>query len=166
MSDRAGPDGSLVIERIFDAPVEVVWALWTDPEQFAAWYGPNGASIPVADMDIRVGGLRRIGMEVQTPNGPMSMWFTGEYREIVENRRLAYTESMSDEDGHVLAPPDLGMAPDHPTVTEVVVELDDLDGRTRMTVTHRGIPADSPGATGWTMALDKLATLIATRNPA
>lgn len=166
MSDRAGPEGSLVIERIFDAPVEDVWALWTDQEQFAAWYGPNGASIPVADMDVRVGGLRRVGMEVQTPNGPMSMWFTGEYREIVENRRLAYTESMSDEDGNVLAPPDLGMAPDHPTVTEVVVELDDLGGRTRMTLTHRGIPADSPGATGWTMALDKLATLITTRNPA
>ncbi len=93
MSNRAGPEGSLVIERIFDAPVEAVWALWTDPEQFAAWYGPNGASIPVADMDVRVGGLRRVGMEVQTSNGPMSMWFTGEYREIVDNRRLAYTES-------------------------------------------------------------------------
>ncbi len=62
----------------------------------------------------------------------------------MENRRLAYTESMSDEDGRVLAPPDLGMAPDHPTVTEVIVELDDLDGRTRMTLTHRGVPADSP----------------------
>ena len=114
MSDRAGPEGSLVIERIFDAPVEAVWALWTDPEQFAAWYGPNGASIPVADMDVRVGGLRRVGMEVQTPNGPMSMWFTGEYREIVENRRLVYTESMSDEDGNVLHHPTWAWRPTIP----------------------------------------------------
>jgi uncharacterized protein YndB with AHSA1/START domain len=164
MSDRAGPVGALVIERIFDAPVEAVWALWTDPEQFAAWYGPNGASLPMADLDVRIGGLRRVCLEVQTPNGPMSLWFTGEYREIVDNRRLVYTESMSDEDGRILAPSDLGMSHDHPSVTEVVVELDDLDGRTRMTLTHRGVPADSPGATGWAMALDKLATLITTRN--
>ena len=164
MSDLAGPVGALVIERIFDAPVEAVWALWTDPEQFAAWYGPNGASIPMADLDVRIGGLRRVCLEVQTPNGPMSLWFTGEYREIVDNRRLVYTESMSDEDGRILAPSDLGMSHDHPRVTEVVVELDDLDGRTRMTLTHRGVPADSPGATGWAMALDKLATLITTRN--
>jgi uncharacterized protein YndB with AHSA1/START domain len=164
MSSRVESGETLVIDRIFDAPVEAVWQLWTDPEQFAAWYGPNGARIPVADMDVRVGGLRRVGMEVQTPNGPMSIWFTGEYREIVVNRRLAYTESMSDKDGRVLAPSDLGMSHDHPTVTEVVVELEDLDGCTRMTLTHRGIPAASPGANGWTMALDKLATLITTRN--
>ena len=96
----------------------------------------------------------------------MSLWFTGEFREIVENRRLAYTESMSDKDGRDLAPPEPGMPHDHPAVTEVIVELEDLDGRTRMTLTHRGIPAGSPGAIGWTMALDKLATLITTRNPA
>ena len=70
MSNSVGSDETLVIERVFDAPVEAVWQLWTDPEQFAAWYGPNGASIPVVDMDVRVGGLRRVGMEVQTRTGP------------------------------------------------------------------------------------------------
>ena len=48
----------------------------------------------------------------------------------------------------------------HPTTTEVIVELDDADGRTRMVVTHAGIPADSPGAAGWAMALDKLTTTV------
>jgi uncharacterized protein YndB with AHSA1/START domain len=60
-------------------------------------------------MDMRVGGTRLVGMEVQTPDGPARMWFTGEYREIVERRRLVYTESMSDEDGNVLSPADVGM---------------------------------------------------------
>jgi hypothetical protein len=45
----------------------------------------------------------------------------------------------------------------HPTTTEVTVELEDLGGRTKMVMTHVGVPADSPGAAGWTMALDKLA---------
>lgn len=66
---------------------------------------------------------------MQTPNGTMQMWFTGEYLEVVKNERLVYTESMSD----------------------------DLGGRTKMVMTHVGIPSDSPGATGWTMAFDKLA---------
>jgi hypothetical protein len=46
--------------------------------------------------------------------------------------------------------------------TSVVVELEDLAGRTRMTLTHIGIPADSPGGQGWTMAIDKLEARVAT----
>jgi uncharacterized protein YndB with AHSA1/START domain len=117
-------------------------------------------------MDVRVGGTRLVCMEMETPNGTMQMWFTGEYREVVENERLVYTESMSDENGRVLSPAELGMPEDHPTVTEVIVELEDHEGRTRMVLTHQGIPADSPGAAGWTMALDKLEALIQARNPA
>jgi uncharacterized protein YndB with AHSA1/START domain len=164
MIDRNGSSEALVIDRVFDAPVDVVWRLWTVPEEFAAWYGPNGASIPVAELDVRVGGARRVGMQMETPNGPMTMWFTGEHREVVEHRRLVYTESMADETGRVLSPAEVGMPEGHPTQTEVTVELEEHDGRTRMILTHLGIPADSPGAIGWTMALDKLGALVKARN--
>src|SRR5262245_63999794 len=97
----ASPHDAVVIERDFDAPVDLVWKMWTDPEHFKHWYGPDGASIPVAKMDVRVGGHRLVCMEVQMPNGPVQMWFAGEYREVVENQRLVYTESMSDEHGNV-----------------------------------------------------------------
>ncbi len=146
----------VVIERSFDAPVELVWAMWTEPEHFKAWYGPTGAEIPVAEMDVRVGGHRLVGMSMQTPNGTMQMWFTGEYLEVVENRRLVYTEAMCDADGNITPPSEMGMPDDHPTTTQVIVELDDDDGKTKMTMTHAGVPADSPGAAGWTMAFDKL----------
>ena len=85
---------------------------------------------------------------------------TGEYREVVENERLVYSESMSDENGNVLSPSDMGMPAAHPTTTEVRVELEDVGGRTKMVMTHAGIPTDSPGAAGWTMALDKLAAHV------
>jgi uncharacterized protein YndB with AHSA1/START domain len=87
----------------------------------------------------------------------MRMWFTGEYREVVENRRLVYTESMSDENGNVLSPSDLGMPQGHPATTVVIVELQDLGSRTKMVLTHTGIAAESPGAAGWAMAFRKLA---------
>jgi uncharacterized protein YndB with AHSA1/START domain len=154
MTDGNGSQDAVVIERMFDAPVDLVWKMWTDPEHFKAWYGPDGATIPVAVLDLRVGGTRRVGMEVRTPNGPMRMWFTGEYREIVEPQRLVYTESMCDEQGNVVSPEG------HPATTEVRVELEDVGGRTRMVMTHLGIPAGSPGAAGWTMAIDKLAAHI------
>jgi uncharacterized protein YndB with AHSA1/START domain len=160
MTDDNRSENAVVIERSFDAPVDLIWQMWTVPEHFAAWYGPEGATIPVAKMDVRVGGSRLVGMEVQTPDGPMQMWFTGEYREVVENKRLVYTESMSDEHGNVVPPSAMGMPDGHPTTTEVRVELTDAGGRTQMVMTHAGIPADSPGAAGWTVALDKLAVYV------
>lgn len=155
MSEDIG-DQDLVVERTLDAPPDLIWRMWTQPEHFAAWYGPVGASITVTTMDVRVGGARLLRMEVSTPDGTRQMWFTGEYLEVVENQLLVYTDAMSDENGHVLAPEQTGMPASHPTTTEVRVELEP-DGRgTRMRLTHLGIPAGSPGAAGWGMALDKL----------
>jgi uncharacterized protein YndB with AHSA1/START domain len=156
VTDTRGTHDSVVIERIFDAPVDLMWRMWTDPEHVKAWYGPTGATIPVATMDVRVGGARLVCMEMRTPDGPIQMWFVGEYREVMENERLVYTESMADAAGNVLSPADPGTAAGHPVTTEVSVQLEDLDGRTRVVLTHRGVPADSPGAAGWIMALDKL----------
>ena len=151
----------MVIERSFEAPIDLIWQMWTDPEHFKEWFGPTGATIPVAKMDVRVGGTRLVCMEVQTPAGPMSMWFAGEYLQVVPNQLLVYTEFVSDENGNVMSPPELGMGAGHPVTTEVRVELEHTGGVTRMVMTHAGVPSDSPGAMGWTMALDKLAARAA-----
>jgi uncharacterized protein YndB with AHSA1/START domain len=159
MIDAQGSQ-DLMIERTLDAPPELIWEMWTDPKHFAAWYGPGGATIPVAKMDVRVGGTRLLCMEMTTPDGVMRMWFTGEYLEVVENRRLVYTDAESDEHGQVRPAGQTDMPEGHPTATEVIVELEPIDGGTRMVLTHAGIPADSPGASGWAMALDKLSAHV------
>jgi len=148
------------IERTFDAPIDVIWAMWTEPEHFANWYGPMGARIPKAEMDLSIGGRRVIAMEMETPGGPMQMHFVGEYREIDPKTRLVYTESVADADGNPLPPEQMGMPPGADMETSVIVELVDLGEQTQMTMTHVGVPADSPGGQGWTMALDKLAALV------
>jgi uncharacterized protein YndB with AHSA1/START domain len=150
---------AVVIERTFDAPVEQVWQMWTVPEHFQDWYGPTGATIPVAKIDARVGGTRQICMEMQTPGGPMQLWFAGEHLEVIENARLVYTEMIADEDGNPASPESTGL-PDGHAVTEVRVELEAVDGGTRMVMTHVGVPADSPGAAGWNMAFGKLAAFV------
>jgi uncharacterized protein YndB with AHSA1/START domain len=103
-------------------------------------------------------------MDVQTPQGPMQMWFTGEFLEVIDHERLVYTESMADSDGSLLTPADMGMPEDHPVTTQIHVEFEKDEGRTKMVMTHAGIPKDSPGAAGWTMAFDKLEAQISTYN--
>lgn len=122
MTDSTSPD-AVMIERMIEAPADLVWRMWTVPGHLRAWFGPDGVTIPVANLDVRVGGTRLVCMEMATPDGPMQMWFTGKYSEVVENERLVYTESMSDEHGDVS-----GTIGGHPTTTEVRVELEDIGG--------------------------------------
>ena len=143
---------AVVIERTFAAPIDVVWRMWTDGTEFATWYGPPGAQIPTADIDPTVGGRRRVCMQMETPDGEMRMWFGGAHLMVEPPTLLVYTEAHTDEHG---APS--GGGPD----TEVRVELTAVDGGTRMVMTHTGIPADSPGATGWNLAFDKLEVRLA-----
>lgn len=149
------------IERTFDAPIDLIWAMWTEAEHYANWYGPMGAKIPKAEMDVQVGGKRHIGMEMETPNGTMQMFFIGEYLEIDPKTRLVYSERLADAEGNAMTAEQMGMPADAPMDTSIVVELEDLGAQTKMVMTHVGVPADSPGGQGWTMAIDKLAARVA-----
>jgi uncharacterized protein YndB with AHSA1/START domain len=160
MSDGTVSRDAVVIERSFDAPVDLIWQMWTQPEHFKKWYGPKGFSVPVAEMDVRVGGKRLICMA--SPDGSMKMWTTGEYTEIVPNERLVYTESPADENGNVVSPSATGMPDGYPAMTEVTVLLEDLGGRTKMVMTHADVPADSGAGGGWEQAFDKMADHIKT----
>ncbi len=149
------------VERRFDATMDQVWAMWTDPALFQKWYGPMGMTVPVAEMDVKVGGTRKISMEMVTPDRTMTMWFTGVYKEVTPVTRLVYTEAMCDADGVLIPPAQMGMPEGTPDITEVIVELRDDGGKTAMTMVHVGVPAGSPGEGGWNQAIDKLGEMLA-----
>jgi uncharacterized protein YndB with AHSA1/START domain len=151
---------AIVIERTFKATVDFVWQLWTQPELFKKWYGPAGFTVPVAEMDVRVGGKRLICME--TPDGSRKIWTTGEYTEVVLNKRLVYTESMADEYGNVVLPSAHGMNDEqYPATTTITVQLEDLGRHAKMVMTHTGLPANRQGANeGWEQAFAKLTDYI------
>ena len=156
MVDSSTYQDSVVLERVFDAPIDLVWKMWTNPASFGAWYGPDGATVPVAELDVRPGGGRRVCMAV----GPREMWFTGQHREVTEPTRLVYTETMADEHGNPISPESLGMPPKTPGTTEVTVVLEEVDGGTLVTLTHAGVAAESGAARGWNAAFDKLARAL------
>jgi uncharacterized protein YndB with AHSA1/START domain len=153
-------EDSIVVERTFNANIALIWQLWTDPEHFKNWYGPKGFTIPVADMDLRIGGRRLVCMA--SPDGRMKMWTVGEYKEIVPTTRLVYTESPSDENGNMISPSAMGMPEGFPAVTEIIVSFEDMGGHTKMVMKHAGMPAASGAGGGWNQAFDKLADYIQT----
>ena len=80
---------SIRIVRTFDAPVELVWRAHTEPELVKQWAtGPPDHSLPVCEIDLRVGGKARYVWK----NPDFEMGMTAEFKEIVENERIVHTE--------------------------------------------------------------------------
>lgn len=150
----------LVIERVFDAPRELVWRAWTEPEHFQRWWGPKAFTAPACKIDLRVGGTYLACM--RSPEGK-DYWSTGTYKEIVAPERLVYTDSFADADGHVVPASYYGMSGEWPLELQVTVTLEDLGGKTKLTLRHAGMPAgenqDLAGA-GWNESFDKLAASL------
>ncbi|BCG87001.1 activator of HSP90 ATPase [Mesorhizobium sp. 113-3-9] len=94
MSAPATADRSFAIERIFSAPVERVFRLWTDPLLVAQWWGIRDCTIPHCVLDVRVGGRWRIDM--LTAGGTLYR-NRGSYLEVIENVRLSYSDEPDPE---------------------------------------------------------------------
>ncbi len=153
-SDSAtSAEQGLTIERVFNAPRDLVWQAFTDPEHFKRWYGPASMTAHVCEIDLRVGGSHLFGLGA---GDGVDYWTTGVYQEIVPPERLVATDVQSDEDGNAM--------PGTPE-TVVSVVLEDLgDGRTRVTLSQTGWPDEmmAQGASGgWNQALDKLEAQLA-----
>jgi len=82
----------ITITRIFDAPRELVFKAWTDPDLVRQWWGPKGFTSPVARIDLRVGGEYFNCM--RSPEGK-DYWSKGVFREIVAPARLVMTDSFA-----------------------------------------------------------------------
>ncbi len=152
----------LVIERVFDAPVEKVWQAWTDPEKVKNWWGPKDFTSHDDRLDLRVGGKYLFVM-----HGPAGsewdkdMYSGGEFKEIVPLKKLVFTDNFMDKDGNKVSAAEYGMPADFPEDLMVTVELEELSGsRTKLTLTHDGLPADDLAdqtSAGWNGSFDKLA---------
>src|SRR5690242_10755101 len=90
------PVAEVFIERVFDAPVSLVWKCWTDGKYLAQWWGPRHFTNPNCTVDARVGGEMNITM--RGPDGsdyPM----TAEFTQVVAQKRLVFTAFARDLDG-------------------------------------------------------------------
>jgi uncharacterized protein YndB with AHSA1/START domain len=143
--------------RVFDAPRELVFKAWTDTSHVAQWWGPNGFTNPVCEMDVRVGGAIRIHM--RAPNGvvyPMK----GVFEEIDEPSRLVFISSALDEQGN-------SMFDILNTIT-----FAEQNAKTTLTLQARVMKATAVAPqylkgmeAGWTQSLERLGAHLGSEQP-
>lgn len=144
VNSTAAAERTLVIERFFDAPRELVFDAWTKPEHLTQWWGPNDFTLPFCELDFRVGGRYRFCM--RSPEGE-DHWVWGEYSEIEPPERLSFTWNREDANGNIW------------NSTVVRLTFVDEDGRTRFTLNQTlfDTTADRDDHNGgWTQCLERL----------
>jgi uncharacterized protein YndB with AHSA1/START domain len=141
MTDTPPLDREFTITRVYDAPRELVWEAWTDPEHVARWFGPRGITTPrsTITMDVRPGGTFELTMVsdddgTEYPSG-------GTFLEVVEPERLVWRDRNID--------------------MTVTIMFADLGDRTEMTCHVVGETGGAEAYDGWSTMLDKLGELVA-----
>lgn len=103
MISRVENDRVLVLERTFDAPREVVFRMFKDPDHLKNWWGPRGWELPVCKMDFREGGEWLYCMKCVDKNQGeyfgMESWGKGVYQKITEPGFIEYMDYFADADG-------------------------------------------------------------------
>lgn len=149
-----GTTYEVVISRWFDAPPEIVYRAFTDPQQLAQWFGPLAFHVPLdsVDVDVRVGGHWRLTMQGHL-DGSMSSPVNATFSEVVENRLLV---------GYELADGVPGVADG--TKLTLSIELVPEDGGTRLELRQGPFPEQMRelATVGWQQSLGKLGALLAT----
>lgn len=149
LADRRADKPELILTRVFDAPRDLVFDAWTQPEHLRHWFGPKGFTTPTAGSDVRPGGAFRIAM--RAPDGTV-YWAQGVYRELVRPERIVCTMSGEGEEG---------------TIADSLLTVTFLErsGKTLVIVHQTGVPLSGlAGASqGWSESLDKLAAHLARR---
>ena len=126
-------DEAFVITRVFDAPRELVWQVWTDPKHLTNWWGPKGLTMTACKVDLRPGGLFHYGMK--TRRTAAEMWGKFVYRQIDSPKKLVLVVSFSDAQGGTTRHP---MSATWPLEVLNTMTLAEEHGKTHMTL--HGVP--------------------------
>lgn len=122
-----------IVDRVFDAPREMVWRAWTDPELLARWYGP-GVDTIIHKFDLKPGGVWLNEMKW----GDKSDLSKAVFQEVVPEEKMVWHHSSTDADWNIVSNP---MMADWPRVLLTVVTFEDAGSRTRVRLTWTPIDA-------------------------
>lgn len=142
----------LEARRHFKAPIETVFAAWTDPEILARWFGPKGFTIPQVKSDLKIGGEYMFAM--QPPEGEV-FYHRGNYTEITPPTKLAFTWILENQecDGST------GLT----CVTQITIEFSSVAGGTEIFLVHDMLPTETSREghnMGWNSSLDCLEEIL------
>ena len=154
VSPKVAAQHELHITRVFDAPRELVWKMWTDPEHMKHWAGPRQFEARDIENDPRTGGKWRLCLHTDgfdVGDGELKkfdLWQGGENVEVVEPERLVYTFKWDQNPG---------LSSNVETV--ITITLEEHDGKTTMDFRQAffATAGDRDGhMRGWNSSFDKL----------
>jgi uncharacterized protein YndB with AHSA1/START domain len=152
----------MIVTRVFDAPRELLWKAWTEPQYVMQWWGPKGFTAPHCEIDFRVGGKFLLSM--RTPDG-WEGWNSGEYYEIVPYEKIVSSMYFSDSKGNKIEPEQLGIELAAIDDAHNVILFEDIgNGRTKLTFIGNETMLNaiqSGQLEGWAEQLEKLAAVVA-----
>ncbi len=153
----------LLVTRILDAPLELVWKAWTEPEQVRRWWGPKYYTSPSCKIDLRVGGRYIFAMQAPQDQGGQISYTSGVYQRIVPMELLEFTQGLSDADGNRIDPQKAGMPPDFPKEMHTLVTFKAKGNMTELTIKEEGWTAGQMyvyALAGTQQQTDKLAEFL------
>jgi uncharacterized protein YndB with AHSA1/START domain len=153
----------LFVTRILDAPLELVWKAWTEPEQVRRWWGPKYYTSPSCKIDLRVGGKYIFAMQAPADQGGQVSYSSGVYQRIVPMELLEFTQGLSDADGNRIDPQQAGMPADFPKEMHTVVTFKAKGNMTELTIREEGWTAGQMyvyALAGTQQQIDKLADVL------
>jgi len=157
----------LVITRVFDAPIELVWKAWTDPEYVTRWWGPTGFTSPTCKIDFREGGKYVFHMRAPKEfQGPQDLYTSGVYKKILPLKLIEFSQGLSDKDGNRIDPATMGMPAEFPKEIPMALAFKRVGDKTELTVTEYGWEVGQMrdmSEAGMNECLDKLAQTLAKR---
>ena len=125
------------ISRIFEASVEEVWRLWTEPEYVRQWWGPDKFTCPLASIDFREGGTSLVCMKARPELGGQSFYNSWTYVRIIPYQQIEFIMNLTDADGIRQKPAAVGMPADFPEDIRTIVRFEAIGAnQTKMTVTE------------------------------
>ena len=158
----------VVVTRVFDAPVELIWKAWSDPEYVRQWWGPAGFTCPLAEIDFREGGKSLVCMRAPQELGGQDMYNTWTYTKILPMQRIEYVLHFTDKDGQAFDPAEMALPAGIPKEVRNVNTFKDLgNGMTELTITEYGYTSEQAhdlSEAGLEQCLDKMAALFAKAN--
>ncbi len=149
----------LVVTRIIDAPLELVWKAWTEPEHIMRWWGPKHYTSPSCKVDLREGGKYIFCMRAPKDHGGQDMYTAGVYKKIVPMKYLEFTQGLSDKDGNPIDPIQVGMPPDFPEEIRTTIVFEAKGNMTELTITEYDWPMSQMSVysyAGLHQSMDKL----------
>ncbi|HEV8389708.1 MAG TPA: SRPBCC domain-containing protein [Dongiaceae bacterium] len=150
LSNQEIEERTLVLSRVFDAPRELVFKAWTQPEHLARWWGPRGFTLISYKTDVRVGGSYRFGM--RSPENT-EHWASGIYREVSPPERLVLSFAWEHPDGK----------PKHETtMTLTFAEQGEKTKLTLKQTLFESVTSRDMHGQGWSSTLDMLGEYLAT----